>query len=903
MGGREKTKMSINAMGALDAARGAPSASRLGKTRGERARGVLRIVVVAAIIGISYWKHRQALAEEERLRVENEQRIQEEQRAQEEKRIQEEKRVQEEKAKADERRRKEEERKRASKQQPAPVAAPPVIAKKAKAGDLPDPDGIRRDELLADWLAQDSGVKVNEDFFAGDVAGRYRMALAKHSLAKEDGESWDAALSRYRAACMKRRAKRLAKVLAMAPRWVYARHAVMGDNIFAYTEALTDPAGMRYWKHRGSGLYYAEPDGDGLWRETPIAETGAGCYRDADVSPDGKRLLYSYKASLDGDDFHLYEMEIATGKVRQLTTGKGSADFDCCYLPDGRILFNSTRCGQIVDCWYNDVSTLFRIDADGRNMFRMTFDQVHDIMPTLNADGTVFYTRWEYNDRNELYSQSLFRMMPDGTNQRAYYGANGWFPTALFHARMVGSGPLVFAVRSGHHIHQAGELVRIDPREGRDGGAGLYQLEPLRKATPEIEDDKSGQRGRLALYPYPVDEQSVVLSFCPEGLGRRWRNPRESFGLYWTDVDGARELLVGRAGRKAPCGRPVPVCARKVFQHGSAVKDESLNTGTVYIYDVYEGWPMKGVKRGTVKSIRVVALEYRPLAIGHVEHLGPNLKRGNLLGMCSTPPALGNGAWDVKKVLGEVPVGDDGSAAFEAPARTPFYFQLLDEKGHAVQTMRSWTMLQPGEAASCVGCHENANAAAPTSADGKDKGRFTVKRGLLRRPERGFSFAKDVQPILDRRCVKCHSPEKDRTMMDLTGRAVHDSTAKRNWSAAYLSLTHATWRHIWGNGKTLWGWVGSPDHIDLNWTSSQSPPTMQRPYSRGSGTSRWFTERLDKGHCPELTDAERRVLACWVDLAVPFCGAYDEAATWTKDERARWDRFTEKARRLRDTYK
>ena len=146
--------------------------------------GVLRIVVVATIIGISCWKHSLALAEEERLWAESEQRIQEE------------------KTKADER----------------PIAVPPAVAKKAKDGDLPEPDGIRRDELLADWLAQDSGVKVNEDFFAGDVAGRYRMALAKHGLAKEDGESWDAALSRYRAACMKRRAKRLAKVLAMGPR-------------------------------------------------------------------------------------------------------------------------------------------------------------------------------------------------------------------------------------------------------------------------------------------------------------------------------------------------------------------------------------------------------------------------------------------------------------------------------------------------------------------------------------------------------------------------------------------------------------------------------------------------------------------------------------------------------------
>ena len=656
-----------------------------------------------------------------------------------------------------------------------------------------------------------------------------------------------------------------------------------------------------HWPHRGSGLYYAEPDGDGLWRETPIAETDTGCYRDADVSLDGTRLLYSYKASRDGDDFHLYELEFATGRVRQLTEGKGSADIEGCYLPDGCILFNSTRCSQIVDCWYNDVSTLFRIDADGRNMFRVTFDQVHDIMPTLNADGTVFYTRWEYNDRNELYSQALFRMMPDGTNQRAAYGANGWFPTALFHARMAGNGPLIFAVRSGHHIRQAGELVRIDPREGRDGGAGLYQLEPLRRSVPEIADSDSGQHGRLALYPYPVDERSVVLSFRPEGWTNRRRNPLTDFGLYWTDVDGGRELLVGRNGRKAPCGRPVPVCGRKVFPHSSTVEDESRETGTVYIYDVYAGEPMAGIPRGTVKSLRVVELEYRPLAIGHVEHLGANLVRGNMLAMCSTPPALGNGAWDVKKVLGEVPVNDDGSVAFEAPARIPFYFQLLDGKGRMVQTMRSWTVLQPGEAASCVGCHESANSAAPTPS--AVKGGVAVKKGLLKRPARGFSFAKDVQPILDRRCVKCHSPENDCTLPNLTGRAVHDSTAKRNWSAAYLSLTHATWRRIWGHGKSLWGWVGNPDHLDLNWVSSQSPPTMQRPYGRGSAASRWFTERLERGHCATLTDAERRVLACWVDLSVPFCGAYDEAATWSKEERDRWDRFTEKARRLKGSFK
>ena len=784
------------------------------------------------------------------------------------------------------------------------IAAPPDAAVPPDAKTL---EAIRADELLLDWIEQDSDVGPRENFFAGDVSARCVRAFATHGLSKAEGETWDTALARYRDACVKRREARLEKLYAMAPRWVYARHAVMGDAIFAYTEALTDPAAQRFWSHRGSGLYVAEPVAGGLWRETPLFETKTGCYRDAEVSFDAKRLLYSYKASLDGDDFHIYEMDLDTKKVRQLTHGKGSADFEGCYLPDGRILFNSTRCCQIVDCWYNDVSTLFRMDADGSNMFRMTFDQVHDVMPTLNSDGTVFYTRWEYNDRNELYSQCLFRMMPDGTNQRAHYGANGWYPCALFHARTAGDGPLVFAVRAGHHTRQAGELLRIDPREGRDGGAGVYQMEPLRKARFEIEDDYSGQRGRMALYPYPVDDNSVVLSFLPEGWATKWRDALGVFGLYWTDVNGARELLVSRRAGRAPCGRPVPVRTRNVFPRKSAVADESLKTGTIFIYDVYQGVPMAGVPRGMVKSIRVVELEYRPLAIGHVEHLGPDVKPNNLLAMNSTPAALGMGSWHVKKVLGEVPVNDDGSVALEAPARTPFYFQLLDAKGHMVQTMRSWTMLQPGESASCVGCHEPANAAAPQFASGESKRHVQVRRGVLRCPERGFSFPKDVQPILDRRCVKCHSPgaNGNGNVLDLTGRPMRDSVAKRNWSAAYLSLTHATWRRMWqfNNPAGAWGWVGSPDHTDLNWTSAQSAPTIQRPCRRGSIASKWFTDRLDKGHCPDLTDVERRTLACWVDLSVPFCGDYEENATWSEQERARWKRAVEKSRRMAATYK
>ena len=109
----------------------------------------------------------------------------------------------------------------------------------------------------------------------------------------------------------------------------------------------------------------------------------------------------------------------------------------------------------------------------------------------------------------------------------------------------------------------------------------------------------------------------------------------------------------------------------------------------------------------------------------------------------------------MKRVLGEVPVAEDGSVFFESPARMPIYFMLLDEKGRMVQSMRSWTTLQPGENASCIGCHEPPGRTPDFHAARATTGGVPLK---LRRSDgvppgqaKGFSFPREVQPILDRR--------------------------------------------------------------------------------------------------------------------------------------------------------
>jgi len=286
--------------------------------------------------------------------------------------------------------------------------------------------------------------------------------------------------------------------------------------------------------------------------------------------------------------------------------------------------------------------------------------------------------------------------------------------------------------------------------------------------------------------------------------------------------------------------------------------------------------------------LRVVALEFRAAGIGSNRNGGPG---GAAL--ISTPVAIGNGAWDPKLILGDATVHADGSAFFEVPARTPLYFQLLDDRGRMVQTMRSWSTLQPGENASCVGCHEHKNTgplAGPPLTEALRQRAETLQP--FYGPPRGFSFSQEVQPILDRQCARCHDGRAD-VPYDLTARAVDDAFAKRRWSKSYLALTHAR-----PDEPPHEAWRGDADHPLVNWVSAQSAPPMQPPYPAGASRSGLF-DLLQRGHEDvRLSREELDKLAAWIDLGVPFCGDYVEANLWNDSEWEIHRRYTAKRRRL-----
>ena len=717
--------------------------------------------------------------------------------------------------------------------------------------------------IRLDWLEQDAQSHPGENFLAlvtrvvdqlaavnDDQASGLGKRIDEFSLAGVsplDGRWMDL----YIDACDVRRAIRTGPHLHKFPRIVFTRHHDIGGQHYAYTEDVSDSPYNDNNPFPPSGqLCLLEMDGC-YGRQRVLIDEPDGLIRDPDVSYDGRRILFAWRKSMTEDDYHLYEMTVDDGSVRQLTSGRGVADYEGAYLPGGDLVFNSTRCQQIVDCWWADVSNLYTCDAEGRFLRRLGFDQVHSNYPQVMPDGRVIYTRWDYNDRGQLFPQPLFQMNPDGTGQTEFYGNNSWFPTTILHARGIPGTQRIVCVLSGHHTYQKGKLAIIDPSKGRQENAGVQLIAPVR-VTEAVKVDMYGYQGEQFQYPYPLSPTEFLVTYSTEGSPQGRAAAEKPFGIYFIDIDGRRELLAATPGISS--SQAVPLTPRPEPQRRPNLVDYRGKTGTYFVQDVYSGPGLSRIPPGTIKKLRVVALEFRAAGIGQGRNQGP---AGGAL--VSTPISI-NGAWDVKRVLGTATVHEDGSAAFVVPARTPVYFQALDENNHAVQSMRSWSTLQPGEAFSCAGCHEQKNS-APSAAGQITMAMRTGPQSL--KPSdgstRGFSFPKLVQPILDAHCVDCHNREKvsdGESSISLEGKGPLDKAGLKYWSDAYKTLA---------------------DPKYASWISPQSAPPMLGPYAAGAAKSR-LIEMLREGHeNVELSVEEMNAIACWIDLGVPFSGDYTEA--------------------------
>ncbi len=590
--------------------------------------------------------------------------------------------------------------------------------------------------------------------------------------------------------------------------------------------------------------------------------------RDLEVGWDAEKIMFS---SGDGTDrWQLFEIPAdGSGAMRQLSPSIPRVDFfDSCYLPDGTIITCSTASYQGLPCegGKREMVNLYRLDPATGDIRQLTFEQDSDWHPCVLHNGRLLYLRWEYTDTPHYFTRILFNCKPDGTDQREYWGSNSYFPTAFKHARpMPGHPTRVVGILGGHHaVPETGRLAIIDPKLGRRYPFRFHPKDKEWKNNPifvrpdkvdivpevlpaektgfvqeipgwgrdvvgNVKDSQGEDTKYVFVYPCPLSEKYVLVSM---------KTGDSLWGLYLVDVFDNMTLIYEEEG----CGlfEPFPFRPRRRPAPIADIVNTGQDTARVYIQDVYFGRGLPGVPRGTVKKLRLFYWYYAPRGKGGHDRLGTE------------------SGWDVKAILGTVPVEEDGSASFIIPANTPISLQPLDDENRALQLMRSWLVGMPGENVSCYGCHETQN----------DVGASKATRAMKRAPSqiepwygptRPFGFENEVYPVVRKYCLGCHDGKKEirgTTPLSLAG-------SKR----AYDRLRP---------------YVRAP--------GPESDYEIMVPMEYHCSTCELF-QILEKNHYNvELDEESRDRFYTWVDLNAPYKGTWttpDDAVTVRRYELAK----------------
>lgn len=586
---------------------------------------------------------------------------------------------------------------------------------------------------------------------------------------------------------------------------------------------------------------------------------------DIDLQFNGEKIMFSSVNTTGA--FRLYEVGVDGKGVKQLSPDSDGNDvdhFDSCYLPDGDIIFTSTAsfCGMPCIDGKPRMSSIYRLSPKSGEIRQLSFDQDSSWCPTVLNDGRVLYLRWEYSDLPHSNSRILMSMLPDGMSQKSYLFTNSYFPTSFFYARPIpGYASMVVGIATGHHGNsRTGRMLLVDPQLGEHEADGVVQEVPGfgKKVEAVVRDRLADGIWPQMTQPFPIAESGTHKGAGKYFLVSMKPSPEALWGIYLVDVFDNRTLLIEQEGygffepipmKKSPSP---PIMADRV--------DETKNTASVYIQDIYHGPGLKGVPRGAVKSLQVCSYEFSPSSPT------PGAGSGGLLGTLGM-----DGPWDIKKVLGTLPVNADGSVHFTIPANTPIFLLPLDKDGQALQIMRSWFIGQPGERVSCIGCHESSHESPlPKRTQASVMEPLPLEQWMG--DVRNFSYASEIQPIVDKKCMSCHDAQpangryhthradyKDKPIPYLGPELLKD------WKVRYAGSARPTFGGRFSEGYyQMFKLVRGP--------GIESDMALLTP-KEFSADSTELVQMLKKGHHGVTLDqGEWRKLYQWIDLNTPYHG-------------------------------
>lgn len=628
------------------------------------------------------------------------------------------------------------------------------------------------------------------------------------------------------------------------------------------TATLFQPGEINARSYRTQGAMKALDARTGRVRAIVPEEKGR-TVRDPEVDADGRRIVFSMRSGRE-DSYHVFTVNADGSDLRQLTRSTAVSDVDPVWLPDGDIVFTSTREPKYCMCNRHIMGNLYRMKPNGANVYQIGRSTLFEGHSTVLPDGRVLYDRWEYVDRNFGDAQGLWTCFPDGTGHAIYWGNNTTSPGGVINARAMPDGKVV-AVLGSCHERPWGCLGIIDRTKGVDGREPVIRTWPAefreRIHTDGQDFDSTGAMWQKWPYPhkyadpFPIDSSHFLAVRAAEGTG-------EETALIYFDLFG-NEIEIHRDAPGVHSPILLKGFARQHVQPTRRSFDDPKAPGYFYLQNVYEGTHMKGVEKGSIKSLRIVESP---------EKRSWSPARG-WFGHGEEAAAMNWHSFENKRILGTVPVEADGSAYFEVPANTFVYFQALDGEGKMVQSMRSGAYVQPGETYGCVGCHEDRlNSASPRELRPKAMTRRPDKMNGWRGPARMFSYQRDVQPIFTAKCLSCHDYGKK-------------AAAKLNLAGDRDTYFCTSYVDLWSQGFVTLAGGGRAE--------------IYPAYSWGSHASR-LTKKLYGHGGVTLTDEERDTIVTWMDLNGVYYPFYECAypanyggrSPLTKDEHARLEKLT-----------
>ena len=663
----------------------------------------------------------------------------------------------------------------------------------------------------------------------------------------------------------------------------WGSHGVI-NTMFQNGDLHGGSGGLRNWRSSGSRLEVIRFNDDGTAERTAVlAEEPNGILRDADISFDGSKILYSMRRNKD-DDYNLYEMNIDGSNKKQLTFGSAISDVDPIYLPGDRIAFSSTRDPKFCQCNRHVSNNMFAMDADGANIEQISFNDLADFHSSLMPDGSIIYSRWEYVDRHFGPSLGLWTTNPDGTRHALFMGNNSWTPGSMVDARIIPGTDKVLCIYGACHDLPWGAMVVVDRNKGMEGPEPVVHMWPenaraLLNSDPAYNRDLA-YRGHIDRFrhelplryedPYPIHNVAEGdggghFFLVARTKGKVTRNPYSQKGpeqpmaLTLCDVFGNEvfvyELAPEDGDKISPYGA-IPITARKEPPVIPNTVDLSKDKGYYYVNNCYLGTgdEMVDVEPGAIKYLRVVEAPPRRVfdekGVWNVDAQQVGAMNWNLT--------------NNKRILGDVPVEADGSAYFEVPADTFVHFLALDEEKQMIQAMRTGTVVRPGETQGCIGCHEDRVTTPPATNLTTIAMRRTPSelKPWLDTPSveeaKPFNYLTEVQPVFDNNCVSCHDYGKEAgEVLNLAG------DISLPFNVSYTELMAKSGHRYTDSEEKMVNFVGD------------GPPGVLPAYAWGSHRSK-LVRVLKEGHYGvELTDEEMQRITSWIDVNAVYYGHYE----------------------------